>query len=248
MVIVEVCAGSVADCVAASKGGADRVELNSCLAVGGLTSSIAVLETVKKLTGIQVICMVRPRPAGFSYSDTDAEVMLKDAETLLKHGADGIAFGFLNSDSTINRHNTIQMTSLIHSYQKAAVFHRAFDICPDPYEGLSTLIDLGVDRVLTSGQRAKAEEGTELLQQLQYRYGNQIELLAGSGINSLNAGRIVCGSGVRQIHSSCKSYCTDPTTSGNRVSFSCFGSPHEMDYDGVSESKVRELVASVATL
>ena len=248
MVIVEVCAGSVIDCVAAYKGGAGRVELNSCLAVGGLTPSIATLEIVKKLINIQVICMVRPRPAGFLYSDTDTEVMLNDAEMLLKHGANGIAFGFLNSDSTINRHNTIQMTSLIHSYKKTAVFHRAFDVCPDPYEGLSTLIDSGVDRVLTSGQCEKAEDGIELLQHLQYQYGNQIEILAGGGINSVNANRIVRITGVRQIHSSCKGYGTDPSTSGNRVSYSCFGSPHEMEYDCVVESKVRELVASIATM
>ena len=101
--IVEVCAGSYQDCIAAYKGKATRVELNSALSVGGLTPSLASLRRVKKETNLQVICMVRPRAAGFCYEKEDVEIMFEEAKILLENGADGIAFGFLNMDGTIQK-------------------------------------------------------------------------------------------------------------------------------------------------
>lgn len=94
--IFEVCAGSVQDCINAELGGADRVELNSALYLGGLTPSLAMLKLVKEKTSLKVICMNRPRAAGFCYDDVEIETMFKDAEILLENGADGISFGFLN--------------------------------------------------------------------------------------------------------------------------------------------------------
>ena len=93
--MIEVCAGSYQDCIAAYQGKAKRVELNSALSVGGLTPSVASLVRVKKETDLTVICMVRPRAAGFCYEKEDVEIMFEDAKILLDHGADGIAFGFL---------------------------------------------------------------------------------------------------------------------------------------------------------
>ena len=88
----EVCAGSYQDCLAAEKGGADRVELNSALSVGGLTPSLISLMRAKKETSLRIVCMVRPRAGGFCYDETEAQLMLEEAELLLEHGADGIAF------------------------------------------------------------------------------------------------------------------------------------------------------------
>lgn len=92
--VVEICAGSYQDCLAAQKMGASRVELNSALSVGGLTPSVAVLRRVKKETQIHVICMVRPRGGGFCYDEQDVSIMMDEAKLLLENGADGIAFGF----------------------------------------------------------------------------------------------------------------------------------------------------------
>ena len=149
--IFEVCAGSVQDCINAELGGADRVELNSALYLGGLTPSLAMLKLVKEKTSLKVICMNRPRAAGFCYDDVEIETMFKDAEILLENGADGISFGFLNPDATINITHTKKMVELIHRYRKKAVFHRAFDCVSDPYVAIQQLIDCGVDRILTSG-------------------------------------------------------------------------------------------------
>ena len=96
--------------------------------------------------------------------------MEMDTGFLVRHGADGIAFGCLNPDGTINRAQNERLISIIHEYGKEAVFHRAFDCTEDPYQSMEILIDMGVDRVLTSGLKAKAAEGAALLKELQAMY------------------------------------------------------------------------------
>ena len=246
--IVEVCAGSYQDCLAAYQAGAERVELNSALSVGGLTCGISTLKKVKENTDLQVICMVRPRAGGFCYDWEDVQVMFEDAEMLLKHGADGIAFGFLNQDGTVQTEYTKQMADKIHDFHGTAVFHRAFDVASDPYDTISKLINCNIDRVLTSGRQTKAIEGIELIKELQKNYGEQIEILPGSGINAENVRQILMETGVHQIHSSCKGYKNDPTTSRNQVSYSYLDENHVNDYDVVDMELVRKLLNSVKVI
>ena len=237
--LFEVCAGSVQDCINAQLGGADRVELNSALHLGGLTPSLAMLKLVKEKTSLKVICMDRPRAAGFCYDDVEIETMFEDAKILLENGADGISFGFLNSDATINVTETKKMVELIHQYQKEAVFHRAFDCVDDPMHAIKQLIDCGVDRILTSGLQPTALQGSSVIAKLQSEFGNQIELLAGSGINANNIRALKEQTGLHQFHGSCKEWCKDPTTTVGNVSYAY----HESDdYDCVSLEKVRSIV------
>ena len=237
--LFEVCAGSVQDCINAQLGGADRVELNSALHLGGLTPSLAMLKLVKEKTSLKVICMDRPRAAGFCYDDVEIETMFEDAKILLENGADGISFGFLNFDATINMTETKKMVELIHQYQKEAVFHRAFDCVDDPMHAIKQLIDFGVDRILTSGLQPTAMQGTSVLEKLQSAFGDQIELLAGSGINANNIRALKEQTGLHQFHGSCKEWCKDPTTTVGNVSYAY----HESDdYDCVSLEKVRSIV------
>lgn len=238
--VIEICAGSYQDCITAYKGGAQRVELNSALSVGGLTPSIATLKRVKKETFLKVICMVRIRAAGFCYDKEDIELMLEQAKLLLENGADGIAFGFLNEDGTIYEKATRQMINLIHSYHKEAVFHRAFDITKDPFQAIETLINLKCDRILTSGQKSKAMQGMELIKNLQEKYGQQIEILAGSGMNHKNIQEMKNYTKIKQVHSSCKGYRIDPTTSNDSVSYSYID--HTNQYDVVELDLVEKLV------
>lgn len=240
--IIEVCTGSYEDCLNAALGGADRVELNSALSVGGLTPGIATLERVKQDTDLQVICMVRPRAAGFSYSEKEKELMFEEAELLLAYGADGIVFGFLKEDGSIDAESTAKMIGLIHERKKEAVFHRAFDVCKDAYASIELLISLGADRVLTSGQQAKAMEGKDLLKKLQEIYGSKIQILAGSGVNDQNARELMEYTGIYQVHSSCKGYRKDPTTMGETVSYAYLPVPYEQCYDMVSANAVKKLV------
>ena len=243
---VEICTGSYADCMAAFHGGAERVELNSALSVGGLTASVAVLRRVKKETTLKVICMVRPRAGGFCYDEAETKIMMEEARLLLENGADGIAFGFLHADGTVHRERTLQMSELIHSSGKEAVFHRAFDVTKDPFQAMEVLLSCKIDRLLTSGQRAKAMQGAELIAQLQDRFGDRIEILAGSGVNAQNAGELLARTGIRQVHSSCKGYRLDPTTASEHVSYAYLDDAHAMEYDVVEEMLVRALIDALS--
>ena len=115
---LEICAGSYYDALEACKGQADRIELNSALHLGGLTPSLASLILTKTSTDLKVICMVRPRGGGFCYGEADTQTMYADAKLLLENGADGIAFGFLNEDYTIDIPKTEHMVSIIKQYNK----------------------------------------------------------------------------------------------------------------------------------
>lgn len=243
--IIEICCGSYYDAMQAFKGGAKRIELNSGLHLGGLTPSLGSLKLTKKNTDLKVICMVRTRGAGFHYLAEDFETMLEDCKTLMQNGADGIAFGCLDETGNIDIEQTKQMIAIIKEYNGEVVFHRAFDCVSDPYESIETLIDLGVDRVLTSGLKAKAMEGIDLIKELQEKYGDKIQILAGSGMNASNAKEMMDYTGIYQVHSSCKDWINDPTTSGKDVTYSYAAVPHENDYDVVSQDLVNTLVNSI---
>lgn len=242
---IEVCAGSYEDCLAAAKGGADRVELNSALALGGLSPTEATLKQVKEDTDLTVICMVRPRGAGFCYTELEKKIMFKEAESFMKSGADGIAFGFLHEDGTIDVDATKKMIDLIHAHKGEAVFHRAVDVTPDFDAALQTLCELGADRVLTSGQYEKALAGAENIAAIQRKFGDRIQILAGSGVNAGNALEILEKTGISQLHSSCKGYENDPTTSGERVTYAYLAGEHVNDYDVVKSDLVKKLTDTV---
>lgn len=241
--MLEVCCGSYYDALQAYAGGAKRIELNSALHLGGLTPSIPALDMVKReCEGMKVICMVRPRGAGFCYSDEDFRVMEEECRILLAHGSDGIAFGCLNADATLNMEQNRRLIALIHVNGREAVFHRAFDCSRDAFSTIETLIAMGVDRVLTSGLKPTAIEGSSLIGELQRRYGSHIQILAGSGINASNAAKLMAETGISQVHSSCKSWMQDKTTIVGDVSYSYAASPNEACYDVVSSEKVREIL------
>lgn len=240
--MVEICCGSYEDARNAYLGGAKRIELNSALHLGGLTPSIASLTLTKKNTDLKVICMVRPRGAGFCYNDIEFEQIMEDAKVLLENGADGLAFGFLNKDYTIDINKTKTIVELIKKYNKEAVFHRAFDCVKDPIKSIEVLIEAKIDRLLTSGLKTKAFDGREMIKTLQEQYGKEIEILAGSGINSSNTKELMEYTKINQIHSSCKDWFTDITTCGEEVNYSYGPVGHENDYDLVSESLVKELM------
>ncbi len=243
--IVEICCGSYEDAYQAWLGGAKRIELNQALFLGGLTPSLGSLVLTKQTTDLNVVSMVRPRGAGFCYSDSEYESMLLDCKLLLEHGSDGIAFGFLLSDCSIDVARTKTFVDLIHSYGKEAVFHRAFDCVKDPFKAVEILISLGVNRLLTSGLEAKAMDGAPLLKQLQDRYGKQIQLLAGSGVNATNGLALMEATNIHQIHSSCKDWNQDPTTCGAQVSYA-YCSSNAYAYEVVSKELVEELMKSVS--
>lgn len=241
--IVEICCGSYYDAAQAAAGGAQRIELNSALMLGGLTPTPATLRLVKQsFPELKTIAMVRPRGAGFCYTEEEFLVMQAECRELAAAGADGIAFGCLCADGTLDLEKNKRLISLIKREKIEAVFHRAFDCTADPFKTMEQLIELGVDRVLTSGQRATAAEGADLICRLQENYGDQIQILAGSGVNAANVLDLIEKTGVSQVHSSCKAWRTDPTTVRGSVSYSIASGDRESMYDVVSEKLVRALI------
>ena len=244
--IIEICCGSLYDACEAVRGGADRIELNSALMLGGLTPSTATLKLIKeKFPDLKVIAMVRPRGAGFCYGPEEFQVMELECQQLLEAGADGIAFGCLKFDRTLDLEKNSRLISRIKEYHKEAVFHRAFDVCIEPWDAMEQLIEAGADRVLTSGLESKAIEGISFIKELQKTFGDRMEILAGSGVNSSNARELLEKTGIYQLHSSCKDWKTDFTTKGNKVAYSMENGERELMYDVVSAKMVAELVNAV---
>lgn len=242
MIQVEVCAGSVEDCIIADRLKVDRIELNNGLYLGGLTPSLATLVLAKQHTNIPIVTMVRPRGGGFHYNDIEIKTMFEDAKMLLEKGADGIAFGFLTSDHKVDQILTLRMVNLCHKYNAEAVFHRAIDVVDNLDEAMQILIDCDVDRVLTSGQATTASEGKEVLFRLKQRYGENIEILMGSGLNAENVIDLVKDTGINQVHGSFKGWYQDATTQTNTVSYSY---SHLGDYDGVSENVLKAFMEKI---
>lgn len=241
MITFEVCCGSFSDACRAQEGGADRIELNSALSIGGLTPDIgSVLACREKIT-IPVIAMVRPRGGGFCYTEEEYQVMQKTAGYLLEAGMDGLAFGFLKENGEVDQARTKTFVDLIHSYGKEAVFHRAFDCTKNPAQAAETLIESGIDRILSSGAQQTAMQGAQCLKELQDAYGQEIEFLAGSGIRSENVSELIKKTGIHQVHSSCKGYGVDKTARSGGVAFDYPGLLEWYHYELVSKDEVQKM-------
>lgn len=182
--LIEICLESVESVIAAEKGGADRVELCSDLFEGGLTPTIGTVKTALKKSNIKINVMIRPRGGDFCYSDEEFEVMLEDVKALKDTGINGIVFGILTPEGDVD---IVRSKELIELARPLPVtFHRAFDMTRDPYKSLEDLINLGVDRVLTSGQEATVPEGADLLEELVKIAGDRIIVMPGCGITERN--------------------------------------------------------------
>ena len=237
---LELIATSADDCTLAQSGGADRIELVSALAVGGLTPSLGLLLEARQATSLPIMAMVRPREAGFCYSPREFATMLRDAELLLRHGADGLVFGVLTADGQVDVARCRALVQIANG--KQAVFHRAFDVTPDPLSALDTLIDLGVTRVLTSGQQASALAGAANIARFIEHAGEQIEILPGGGINSANVRELITHTGCTQVHASLSALLRDPSTAGRPQIAFAGAPPAEGHYRIAKPAALAEMV------
>jgi len=205
-ITIEICIGNIDDAIKASQYPIDRIELNSALELGGLSPSLETIRILKERIDTSLCCMCRPRGGDFCYTELEYQCMLKDAENMLKACADGIVFGFLKEDKTIDIERTRTMTDLIHSYQKEAIFHKAFDETPDLESSIQALIECGIDRILTSGAAIYPDilEGCKRIYDLQDRYGKQISLLPGGGVRIDNIREVLSISHCGQVHMTSK--------------------------------------------
>lgn len=186
--LIEICLEDVKSVLAAQEGGADRVELCSDLFEGGLTPSLGTVLTAKKLAKIPINCMIRPRGGDFCYSDLEFQAMKEDILAFKQAGVNGIVFGILTPEGDVDMERSREVIKLARPL--SVTFHRAFDMTRDPYKALEDLIELGVDRVLTSGQEASVPEGSDLLADLVKKAGSRIIVMPGCGISERNFPKI----------------------------------------------------------
>ena len=202
MAILEICAGSVESAIAARDGGAQRIELCAALEVGGVTPSAGLIAEARKVEGLTLNVIIRPRGGDFLYDAHEAACMEQDIRTCRQLGADGVVIGALTADGDID---TALCKRLIDAADGMNVtFHRAFDMCRDPKKALEELIALGCHRVLTSGQAATAEAGIPLIKELVEQAAGRIIIMPGCGVNCNNAAAILQATGANEIHASAR--------------------------------------------
>ena len=206
---LEICIYSVESCLIADKAGADRIELCSSPSDGGITPSYAAISLSRSLFSRQLYVMIRPRGGDFCYSDTEFSIMEQDIITARDAGADGVVFGILNPNGTVDVERTKYLVNI--SAPMKVTFHRAFDITPDPYKALEDIISAGCHRILTSGQQDTALSGKELIKALVVKSSGRIDIMAGGGVNPENAVELK-DTGVNAIHSTAKLILPGPMT------------------------------------
>jgi len=239
-VLLEVPVASVEDALAAQAGGADRLELNAALSLGGLTPSLGTLIEVKAAVALPVLVMIRPRPGGFAYSEADFKVMQRDVDLALRHGADGIVFGILTTDGRVDMERCRRMLRQVGD--RTPVFHRAFDVTPEPSEALEQLIELGFRRVMTSGQEETAYNGVKLIAELIRQAAGRIEVLPAGGINRFTVADVVARTGCDQLHASLRRKREDRSVAARpQVSFGGAVKLPEDRHDVTSAEAVAEL-------
>jgi len=199
--ILEVCIDGPEGLLAAHEGGADRVELCSALALGGLTPSPALLTMASRLD-MPSVAMIRPRAGDFAWTGAELAFMEREIETMQSLGALGVVVGASRPDGRLDEGALRRLLSGVDEGREA-VLHRAFDLCPDPFEALETAIGLGFDRILTSGGRPAVPDGLDLLARLVERARGRIAILPGGGITAGNAGAVLAALPVDALHASC---------------------------------------------
>lgn len=182
--ILEICANSFESALAAQNAGAQRIELCTELSLGGITPSYGLLEKVLSEVTIPVYVLIRPRSRNFTYSNAELDVMLKDIEQCKKMGAQGIVSGALTANNDIDLKNTKRLFEASKGID--FTFHRAFDWCNDPKQAIKNLEEIGIGRILTSGQKPTAFEGLPFLKELK-SLSNTIKIMPGGGITIENA-------------------------------------------------------------
>lgn len=199
---VEICTNSVASCLQAEKGGAYRVELCAGIPEGGTTPSYGEIALARKLLSIKLNIIIRPRGGDFLYSDVEHQTMIQDIEMAKKLGVDGVVIGCLTADGKIDMQRNKELMDAAKGMN--VTFHRAFDMCKDPFESLEQIILLGCERILTSGQQPTAIEGVSLLKQLVDKANGRIIIMPGSGINENNIETIAKGTKATEFHFSAR--------------------------------------------
>lgn len=241
MLKLEVCANSVHSALAAQAGGAFRVELCSNLSEGGTTPSYAQINLCTKYLQIPVHVLIRPRAGDFYYSGLEMEEMQIDIEACAQAGCKGVVFGVLKKDGSVDLEHNYKLLCKAQQYGLEVTFHRAFDVCVDQIQALPEIINMGFNRILTSGAAASAFLGARRLRELIELSNGRIIIMPGSGISEYNISELIGMTGAQEYHASARIIEDRKDYSNSQIaSAHLFNSELEV----TDTSKVKRLIAA----
>jgi copper homeostasis protein len=240
--VIEIATTDYAGTEAAFHGGADRIELCTALSEGGLTPSFGLIKKCREKFSFPIFPIIRPRSGDFLYSDDEYKIIKNEVAFCKEIGCDGIVVGFLKKDGGIDKKRTSKIVE--RAYPMEVSFHRAFDRCIDPYQGMEDIIEAGCQRILTSGQQVTAIEGAELIKNLIVSAGNRIIVMPGSGIRKENIKALAEVTGAEEFHTSLRS------TIKSKMEFihPSFSNAESYEHPGVLEEQVKALKAELNDL
>ncbi len=232
--MLEVCVDTIDGVIAAMKGGAGRVELCSSLSEGGLTPSLGLMRAAAALP-LPCYAMIRPRSGLFGFSETEAKIMLADIAFAREAGLAGVVLGAQNADGGLNIELLAQLIAA--AGELGTTLHRVIDVVPEPLLALDQAIELGFERVLTSGAQPLAPEGTALIAQMVLQAAGRLSVMPGCGLTADNVANVIAVTGVQEVHAAC-----NVRVSGD-LAFSDFDPPGGRFE--TSETQVREMVSRI---
>lgn len=238
--ILECCVDSVESAINAANGGASRLELCSNLIIGGTTPDVALVQEIRKHTDIPIHALIRPRFGDFCYTEHEMEIMKSQIRALKEAGVEGVVIGVLDEEGNLD---VPEMKELLQEASGLSVtLHRAFDMCRDPYQALDEAIQLGINTILTSGQKQSAWEGHKLLAELIEKADGRIDIMAGAGIGASTIEKLIPVTGGTSYHMSGKVTLDSPMK--YRKPDVSMGLPSLSEYEiwQTSEEAVREAV------
>lgn len=225
---LEICIDAIESARTAQAAGAHRLELCAALNIGGITPSYGLLKLAAGLEGIEKTVMIRPRSGDFVYTSGEIETMAQDIEMVHSLGFKSIVLGILLPSGRIDLERMAFLVSI--AKEMSVVFHRAFDVADNPEQDIPGLIDLGVKRILTSGQKSTAIEGAERIRDLQARFGQQITIMPGAGITPENLPWLRAITKCTEFHMSAKTVAVAGATLEDQVAYA--------DYDKIQRARL----------
>jgi copper homeostasis protein len=238
----EACACSINSAIAAQKGGAARVELCENLKEGGTTPSFGLIMMARKLLQIKLYVLIRPRGGDFLYNELEFEVIKADIRYCIEAGCDGIVIGILNADGTVDKKRCTELIQMAKQWGLGATFHRAFDMCADQNKALEDIIDMGFERILTSGGRSTAMEGAHNIAGLIKSANGRISIMPGSGVSEANVADLVKYTGAKEIHASARTTYPSKMTFHNDHILMGASFTDEYSIDETDADRVRSII------
>jgi len=242
MIQLEVCANSITSALAAQDGGAARVELCTNLNEGGTTPSFGQILMARNLLHIKLYVLIRPRVGDFLYNEVEFDTMLADIRNCVEAGCDGIATGILMADGSVDKVRCTQLVREAKQWGLGVTFHRAFDMCADLYQSLEDIIELGFERILTSGGKSSAMEGASIISHLVEKAAGRIIIMPGGGVSEANVADLVHYTKTQEIHSSARVHIQSKMQYKNDHIIMSGGYGDEYSIDITDADRVRNII------